>query len=113
MAGMSTDGSRKPLCCCRLSEQRFEPEVSAPQTSSSSSDGQTQQRAQPSGQGAPSAVSVVYPRGPVGGLPEEHALRRERFAELDGLQPGWEVELRSRSAGGTVDAVFFSPEGMW
>ena len=57
-------------------------------------------------------MTVVYPRGPVRGLPEEHASRRERFAELDGLQPGWQVELRSRSAGGTVDAMFFSPGGV-
>ncbi|KAL4446200.1 hypothetical protein ABPG77_003007 [Micractinium sp. CCAP 211/92] len=54
---------------------------------------------------------VVYPRGPVEQLPEEHASRRERFAELDALQPGWTVELRSRGEGGTIDAVFFSPAG--
>jgi hypothetical protein len=58
-----------------------------------------------------SAATVVYARGPVAGLPEEHASRRERFAELDSLQPGWQVELRSRGAGGTVDAVFFTPAG--
>lgn len=54
---------------------------------------------------------VVYHRGPVEQLPEEHASRRERFAELDALQPGWTVELRSRGEGGTIDAVFFSPAG--
>ena len=55
--------------------------------------------------------TVVYPRGPVGELPEEHATRRERFAELDQLQPGWAVELRTRGEGGIIDAVFFSPGG--
>jgi hypothetical protein len=44
-------------------------------------------------------------------LPDAHASRRERFAELDALQPGWEVELRAREGSSTVDAVFFSPEG--
>ncbi|KAL4855148.1 Ribosome maturation protein [Chlorella vulgaris] len=60
---------------------------------------------------AAAGSTVVYPRGPVGGLPEEHASRRERFAELDELQPGWSVELRSRGEGATIDAVFFSPAG--
>jgi len=61
---------------------------------------------------APAGGAVVYPRGPVGGLPEEHASRRERFAELDQLQAGWEVELQARGGdGGTVDAAFYSPEG--
>ncbi len=50
---------------------------------------------------------VVYPRGSIAGLPEEHASRRERFAELDTLQPGWQVELRKR--GETVEAVFYAP----
>jgi hypothetical protein len=52
---------------------------------------------------------VVYARGPVAGLPDEFASRRERFEELDALQPGWQVELRER--GGSVDAVFFAPSG--
>jgi ribosome maturation protein SDO1 len=52
---------------------------------------------------------VVYERGPISELPEEFASRRERFAELDGFQPGWLVELRER--GDTVDAVFYSPAG--
>jgi ribosome maturation protein SDO1 len=60
---------------------------------------------------APAVEQIVYARGPVEGLPEEHASRRERFAELDALQAGWTVELRSRSEGGTVEAVFFSPAG--
>lgn len=58
--------------------------------------------------------AVVYARGPIGGLPEEHASRRERFAELDTLQPGWTVELRARGAGvegAPLDAVFYSPAG--
>ena len=42
-------------------------------------------------------------------MPEEHASRRERFAELDQLQPGWTVQLRSR--GETIDARFISPQG--
>ena len=64
----------------------------------------------PTVQEAQSAV-VVYPKGPITGLPDAHASRRERFAELDDLQPGWQVELRSRGAGGAVDAAFFSPTG--
>lgn len=55
--------------------------------------------------------TVVYPRGPISGLPEEHASRRERFEALDDLQAGWTVELRQRAEGGVVDAVFFSPDG--
>ena len=54
---------------------------------------------------------VIYPRGRIAGLPEAHASRRDRFLELDELQPGWEVELRGRKGGTTVDAVFFSPSG--
>ena len=53
---------------------------------------------------------VVY-KGPLSGLGEEHSSRRERFAELDNLQPGWTVELRGREEGGVLDAVFYSPEG--
>ncbi|GIL92274.1 hypothetical protein Vretimale_18438 [Volvox reticuliferus] len=61
------------------------------------------------GPGAEQPQQVVYPRGPVSGIPEEHASRRERFAELDALQPGWTVELRTK--GDTVEAVFFHPSG--
>ena len=57
------------------------------------------------------SISVVYPKGSIAGLPDEHASRRERFAELDELQPGWQVELRSRGAGGAVDAAFYTPTG--
>ncbi|KAJ9524185.1 hypothetical protein QJQ45_004976 [Haematococcus lacustris] len=56
---------------------------------------------------APPCSSVLYPAGPIAGLPEAHAQRRERFAELDSLQPGWTVELRSK--GDAVEAVFFKP----
>lgn len=59
--------------------------------------------------GAGSSGRVLYARGSIGGLPEEFASRKERFAELDQLQQGWQVELRSR--GDTVDAVFYAPEG--
>jgi hypothetical protein len=52
---------------------------------------------------------VLYAKGSIAGLPEEFASRKERFAELDQLQAGWEVELRSR--GDTVDAVFYAPDG--
>ncbi|GLC46131.1 hypothetical protein PLESTB_001193300 [Pleodorina starrii] len=61
------------------------------------------------GAGAAGVQAVVYPRGPVRELPEEHSSRRERFAELDTLQPGWTVELRTK--GDTVEAVFFHPSG--
>lgn len=57
-----------------------------------------------------SVSSVVYPRGPIGGLPDEHASRKERFAELDQLQSGWTVELRAREAGGPVEAIFYAPD---
>jgi hypothetical protein len=52
---------------------------------------------------------VVYEKGPVAALPEAFASRRERFIELDALQPGWLVELRER--GESVDAVFYAPGG--
>ena len=64
-----------------------------------------------SGGGADTGAEVLYPRGPIAGIPEQHASRRERFAELDGLQPGWQVELRGRKGADTVDAAFFSPQG--
>ncbi|GIL54427.1 hypothetical protein Vafri_9964 [Volvox africanus] len=38
------------------------------------------------GPGAEQLQQVVYPRGPVSGIPDEHASRKERFAELDALQ---------------------------
>mmetsp|Transcript_5122 Transcript_5122/g.14304 ORF Transcript_5122/g.14304 Transcript_5122/m.14304 type:complete len:191 (-) Transcript_5122:404-976(-) len=54
---------------------------------------------------------VVCARGPVASLPDEHSSRRERFQELDDLQPGWTVELRARAGASTVDACFFDAEG--
>ncbi len=59
----------------------------------------------------PADMVVICARGPVAALPEAHAARRERFAELEALQPGWQVELRSRGGAATVDAVFFAPAG--
>lgn len=63
--------------------------------------------AKPSSSGR--AGEVLYAQGPIAGIPEEFASRKERFMELDQLQPGWEVELKSK--GETVDAVFFAPNG--
>lgn len=60
---------------------------------------------------AEQSIAVIYPKGPIEGLPDAHPSRRERFAELDSLQPGWQVELRSRGSGGAIDAVFYSPTG--
>lgn len=56
-------------------------------------------------------ASVLYARGPVVGLPEAFASRRERFAELDRLQEGWTCEILGRGGGETVDAVFYAPSG--
>jgi hypothetical protein len=61
------------------------------------------------GEAAGSSGRVLYARGLIEGLPQEYASRKERFAELDQLQAGWQVELRSR--GDTVDAVFYAPDG--
>ena len=36
-------------------------------------------------------VQVLMERGPIASLPEDLGARRERFVELDQLQPGWEV----------------------
>ena len=57
-------------------------------------------------------VEVLYPRGPIAGVPDEHASRRERFAPIDEIQGGWLVELRRRVGSSVVDAVFFSPDGV-
>ncbi len=57
------------------------------------------------------AGTITIYEGPVAGIPDEHASRRERFAELDELQPGWIVKLSSKADGGTVDATFTSPGG--
>jgi hypothetical protein len=60
---------------------------------------------------AASAAVVVFPRAPIASLPEAHASRRERFAELDTLSPGWLVELRARPGSTVVDATLFAPDG--
>ena len=86
------------------------------------------------GQHTPSQPgNVLYERGPICDIPEEYAARRcaglsaqhlllrpaalmqpvcgrERFLELDLLQPGWQVQLLG-SPDGPVDAKFFSPTG--
>jgi hypothetical protein len=54
---------------------------------------------------------VVYPRGPIASLPEEFASRRDRFIELDRLQPGWGLELRRKGEGAIPDATFYAPDG--
>ena len=57
------------------------------------------------------ATVIVFPRAPIALLPEAHASRRERFAELDTLSPGWLVELRARPGSTVVDAIFYAPDG--
>ena len=57
------------------------------------------------------AGTITIYEGPIANIPDEHASRRERFAELDELQPGWVVKLSSKPDGGTVDATFTSPGG--
>ena len=54
---------------------------------------------------------ILYPKGPISLLPAEFAKRKERFEELDNLEPGWMVQLQTRGQGAAVDAVFFSPCG--
>lgn len=54
---------------------------------------------------------VIYERGPVADIPDEYAGRRERFSEIDDLQPGWTVQLRTKGTSSVIDAVFFSPRG--
>ena len=61
---------------------------------------------------AAAPVEVFYPRGPIAGMPEEHASRRDRFVCIDEIQGGWLVELRRRGGSSVVDAVFFSPDGV-
>ena len=64
------------------------------------------------GEAAAAPVEVLYPRGPIAGMPEEHASRRDRFVCIDEIQGGWLVELRRRGGSSVVDAVFFSPDGV-
>jgi hypothetical protein len=54
-------------------------------------------------------VSDLVYCGTIETIPEAHATRKERFAELDTLQPGWTVELRNK--GSTIEAIFFAPNG--
>ena len=92
----------------RPGDAQLEPPVATPTTTRRSV------ADMPSGSGVRKEVGAgesqppIY-RGSIQGLPEAHASRRERFAELDTLQAGWLVELRNK--GDTVEAVFFSPSG--
>lgn len=52
---------------------------------------------------------ILIPRGFIKDLPEEHKSRRERFKELDTIEEGWHVELRTKENSSIVEAVFFSP----
>lgn len=56
-------------------------------------------------------ANILVPRCSISALPEEHASRRDRFADLDKYGEGWEVELRAREGSSIVDAVFYSPSG--
>jgi len=58
-----------------------------------------------------SDANILVKRGPIASLPEEHESRRERFADIDKYQAGWEVELRGREGSSIIDAVFYSPDG--
>lgn len=64
------------------------------------------------GEAAAAPVEVLYPRGSIAGMPDEHASRRDRFVCIDEIQGGWLVELRRRGGSSVVDAVFFSPDGV-
>ena len=57
------------------------------------------------------SMQVVHARGPISDIPDRWSNRRDMFAEIDKLQRGWTVELRSRGSGSTVDACFFDPQG--
>ena len=57
-------------------------------------------------------TTVLYKRGAIADMPEEYASRRDRFAPLDGIQAGWQVELRQKAGSSVVDAVFFCPAGI-
>jgi len=56
-------------------------------------------------------ANILVQRCSISALPEEHASRRDRFADLDKYGEGWEVELRAREGSSIVDAVFYSPSG--
>ena len=50
-------------------------------------------------------TTILYPRGPIADMSEEHAGRRDRFAPLDAIQPGWSVELRQKAGSSVVGGV--------
>lgn len=56
-------------------------------------------------------ATILYSRGPVTQLPDEFSSRRDRFSEIDDLQPGWTVQLQTKGGGSVVDALFFAPNG--
>ena len=56
-------------------------------------------------------LQVVQSRCKIAEIPDQWENRREMFKQIDELQAGWTVELRSRGAGGTVDALFYDPRG--
>lgn len=58
------------------------------------------------------AVQVVYAKSTIADIPDTWANRREMFKELDRLEEGWQVELRARGGGDTVDAIFYDPAGL-
>lgn len=72
-----------------------------------------QRRGHEGGGDAGHSGRVIVERCAIAELPEEHASRRERFSELDELQGGWAVELREKPGSDLVDAVFYSPEGVF
>jgi hypothetical protein len=83
------------------------PGATPPQSASASVPGTTGRIAP----GAQTQLEVLYARGPVSNIPEQFVSRKERFLELDDLQPGWTVELLGRNGVSTVDARFYSPSG--
>lgn len=58
-----------------------------------------------------SDVTILYPQGVISNIPEQYASRRDRFMEIDNLEPGWTVQLQTRGPDAPVDAIFFSPSG--
>lgn len=57
---------------------------------------------------------VIYPRGPIAGVPEDMeriSRRKKMFLELDELQQGWSVELVMKGEEELVEAVFYAPDG--
>lgn len=62
-------------------------------------------------QRTPVEEKVVYEKGPIATIPDEYASRRDRFSEIDDLQPGWTVQLQTKGTSSVVDAVFYAPSG--